>query len=149
MENIGDIIMSLDMKERMLNGKPCLSFDKVLEEEKQHQQRLQFKFNNLDPDDSKGRIALLKEMLGGTGERVWMERPIYFDYGKNTYVGEGFYANTGVTILDGAKVTIGDNVFLAPYVGIYTAGHPVHPYPRNLGIEYSFPVTIGDNVLRQ
>lgn len=41
-----------------------------------------------------------------------MERPIYFDYGKNTYVGEGFYANTGVTILDGAKVTIGDNVFL-------------------------------------
>ena len=138
--------MSLDMKERMLNGKPCLSFDKVLEEEKQHQQRLQFKFNNLDPDDSKGRIALLKEMLGGTGERVWMERPIYFDYGKNIYVGEGFYANTGVTILDGAKVTIGDNVFLAPYVGIYTAGHPVHPYPRNLGIEYSFPVTIGDNV---
>lgn len=48
MENIGDIIMSLDMKERMLNGKPCLSFDKVLEEEKQHQQRLQFKFNHLD-----------------------------------------------------------------------------------------------------
>lgn len=56
--------MSLDMKERMLSGKPCLSFDKVLEEEKQHQQRLQFKFNHLDPDDSKGRIALLKEMLG-------------------------------------------------------------------------------------
>lgn len=138
--------MDFDMKERMLNGKPCLTFDKELAEERQHQQRLQFKFNNLDPDDFKGRITLLKEMLGGTGERVWMERPIYFDYGKNTYVGEGFYANTGVTILDGAKVTIGDNVFLAPYVGIYTAGHPIHPHPRNLGIEYNFPVTIGDNV---
>ena len=43
-------------------------------------------------------------------------------------------------------MTIGDNVFCAPYVGIYTAGHPVHPYSRNLGIEYSLPVTIGDNV---
>ena len=55
-------------------------------------------------------------------------------------------SNSGVTILDGAKVTIGNNVMLAPGVGIYTAGHPIHPYPRNIGIEYSFPVTIGDNV---
>ena len=146
MENLGDIIMDFDMKERMLNGKPFLSFEKELTEERQQQQRLQFKYNNLDPDDIDGRIALLKEMLGGTGERVWMERPIYFDYGKNTYVGEDFYANSGVTILDGAKVTIGNNVMLAPGVGIYTAGHPIHPYPRNIGIEYSFPVTIGDNV---
>ena len=53
--------MSLDMKERMLNGKPCLSFDKVLEEEKQHQQRLQFKFNNLDPDDLRVELHFLKK----------------------------------------------------------------------------------------
>lgn len=136
----------MDMKERMLTGKPCLTFEKTLADERMAQQKRQFEFNNLQPDDYKGRIALLKEMLGGTGESVWMERPVFFDYGKNTYVGENFYANTGVTILDGAKVTIGNNVFLAPYVGIYTAGHPVHPYPRNLGIEYNFPVTIGDNV---
>ncbi len=137
---------NLNMKERMLAGKPCLTFEKTLADERMAQQKKQFEFNNLPPDDYKGRIALLKEMLGGTGESVWMERPVFFDYGKNTYVGENFYANTGVTILDGAKVTIGDNVFLAPYVGIYTAGHPVHPYPRNLGIEYNLPVTIGDNV---
>ena len=138
--------MDFDMKDRMLNGKPCLTFEKTLLEERCHQQRLQYDFNNLPPEDTKGRIDLLREMLGGCKENVWMERPIYFDYGKNIYVGENFYANTGTTILDGAKVTIGDNVFLAPYVGIYTAGHPVHPYPRNLGIEYSLPVTIGNNV---
>ncbi|MCH5202769.1 MAG: sugar O-acetyltransferase [Oscillospiraceae bacterium] len=136
----------MNMKERMLNGEPCLTFDEELVQERQHQQRLQFKFNNLDPDDEEGRVHLLKEMLGGTGDNVWMERPIYFDYGKNTYVGEMFYANTGLTVLDGAKVTIGDNVFCAPYVGIYTAGHPVHPYPRNMGIEYNLSVTIGNNV---
>ena len=53
--------MSLDMKERMLNGKPCLTFEKELAEERQHQQRLQFKFNNLDPDDFKGRIEDLQD----------------------------------------------------------------------------------------
>lgn len=136
----------MNMKERMLSGKPCLTFEKELYAERMHQQRLQYDFNNLPPEDESGRIALLREMLGGCKENVWMERPVYFDYGKNTYVGENFYANTGCTILDGAKVTIGDNVFLAPYVGIYTAGHPVHSHPRNLGIEYNFPVTIGDNV---
>lgn len=136
----------MDMKERMLGGLPCLTFTEELLAERVEQQRLQFRFNNLDPDDFEGRVALLREMLGGCKEKVWMERPVYFDYGKNTYVGENFYANTGAVILDGAKVTIGDNVFLAPYVGIYTAGHPVHPEPRNLGIEYNLPVTIGDNV---
>ena len=136
----------MTMKERMLSGKPCLTFDKELLDERNAQQRRQFDFNNLDPEDTKGRVRLLKEMLGGCTDNVWMERPIYFDYGKNTYVGDNFYANTGLTVLDGAKVTIGDNVFCAPYVGIYTAGHPVHPYPRNLGIEYNMPVTIGDNV---
>lgn len=136
----------MTMKERMLSGKPCLTFDKELLDERNAQQRRQFDFNNLDPEDTKGRVRLLKEMLGGCTDNVWMERPIYFDYGKNTYVGDNFYANTGLTILDGARVTIGNNVFCAPYVGIYTAGHPVHPYPRNLGIEYNLPVTIGDNV---
>lgn len=136
----------MTMKERMLSGKPCLPFDRELLEERNAQQRRQFDFNNLDPEDSEGRVRLLKEMLGGCTDNVWMERPIYFDYGKNTYVGDNFYANTGLTVLDGAKVTIGNNVFCAPYVGIYTAGHPVHPYPRNLGIEYNLPVTIGDNV---
>lgn len=136
----------MTMKERMLKGEPCLTFDKELLEERKVQQRLQFKFNHLDPDDSAGRRTLLKEMLGTCGDDVWMERPIYFDYGKNIHLKGMFYANTGLTILDGAEVNIGENVFCAPYVGIYTAGHPVHPYPRNLGIEYNFPVTIGDNV---
>lgn len=42
-------------------------------------------------------------------------------------------------------MTIGDNVFIAPNVSIYTAGHPVHPEARNSMFEYGLPVTIGDN----
>ena len=75
-----------------------------------------------------------------------MEPPIHFDYGKNTEVGENFFANFNTVILDVAKVTIGNNVMFAPNVSIYTAGHPVHPDSRNSGYEYGIPVTIGDNV---
>ena len=57
-----------------------------------------------------------------------------------------FFANTNLVILDGADVTIGDNVFIAPNVGIYTAGHPLDIGRRNAGLEYAYPIRIGNNV---
>lgn len=61
-------------------------------------------------------------------------------------MGENFYANVNLVILDGAKVCIGDNAFIAPNVGIYTAGHPLGASDRNKGLEYAYPITIGNNV---
>ena len=61
-------------------------------------------------------------------------------------MGDNFFANYNLTILDVGKVTIGSNVQFAPNVSIYTAGHPLHPDSRNSGYEYGLPVTIGDNV---
>lgn len=55
-------------------------------------------------------------------------------------------ANYNCTILDVAKVTIGDNCFMAPNVEIYTAGHPIYPDVRSALWEYGKEVTIGDNV---
>ena len=74
------------------------------------------------------------------------EPPFACDYGYNIEVGENFYANVNLVILDGAKVCIGDNAFIAPNVGIYTAGHPLDAEQRNRGLEYARPVTIGHNV---
>lgn len=68
------------------------------------------------------------------------------DYGYNIEIGENFYANTNLVILDAAKVRVGDNVFIAPHVGIYTAGHPLDIGQRNAGLEYARPITIGNNV---
>ena len=75
-----------------------------------------------------------------------MVPPLYCDYGTNIQVGENFFANYQLTVLDCAAVTIGDNVQIAPNVSIYTAGHPLHPDSRNSGYEYALPITIGDNV---
>ncbi|MGN0380115.1 MAG: sugar O-acetyltransferase [Butyrivibrio sp.] len=94
------------------------------------------------------RTALeeLKKCFGKAPEDMVLTPPVYFDHGDRTYFGEHFYANTGLTILDENKVVFGNNVFLAPHVSIYTAGHPIDAEVRNTEAEYAKPVTIGSDV---
>lgn len=105
-----------------------------------------FEYNNIPPSKRKERKAKMKEILGGTKGEFLIESPFNCDYGYNTFIGENFYANHGLVLLDTARVTIGDNVFFAPNCGIYCAGHPIDKDERNEGIEYALPVTIGDDV---
>ena len=100
----------------------------------------------MKPSDFEKRKALLKEILGNTKENVWVESDFWCDYGYNINVGENFYANHNLVILDGAKVTFGDNVFIGPNCGFYTPEHPINPEERNKGLEYAKPITIGNNV---
>lgn len=105
-----------------------------------------FEFNRSHPDDGERRDAILKGLFARIGEGFVIEGPLHCDYGFNIEIGARFYANVNLVILDGARVTIGDNVFIAPNVGIYTAGHPLDAERRNRGLEYAHPVSIGDNV---
>ncbi|MGE9552840.1 sugar O-acetyltransferase [Erwinia amylovora] len=92
------------------------------------------------------RLALLNQLFKKCGKNPVIEPPFYCDYGSNITIGCNFYSNHNLIILDGARVTIGNDVFIAPNVGIYTAGHPLDPERRNQGLEYAHPVTIGNNV---
>lgn len=103
-------------------------------------------YNGLKFSDTWGRSALLRELLGKTGKNIDIEAPFWCDYGCNIEVGNNFFANHNTVILDGAKVTFGDNVFIAPNCGFYTAGHPTDVKRRNEGLEYAWPITVGDNV---
>lgn len=105
-----------------------------------------FNFNNLSPVEEEKKRQILTELLASHGENITVESPFYCDYGTNVYVGENFFANHNLVILDGARVTIGDNVFIAPNVGIYTAGHPLDAKRRGEGLEFALPVAIGNNV---
>lgn len=133
-------------KEKMLRGKPYKSFEETLLNERQHAKELLFDFNALRPSEIKERNGIIKNLFGKTGESFFIEPPFRCDYGYNIEIGENFYSNYNCIILDCAKVTIGNNVFLAPNVGIYTAGHPIHYEPRNEEYEYAFPISIGNNV---
>ncbi|WP_318784707.1 sugar O-acetyltransferase [Pseudomonas sp. HS-18] len=105
-----------------------------------------FDFNHSHPDDRERREAILTGLFGSIGEGFVIEGPLHCDYGFNIEIGARFYANVNLVILDGAKVSIGNDVFIAPNVGIYTAGHPLDAERRNQGLEYAHPVSIGDNV---
>ena len=141
---IGEVFM--DQKERMLAGLPYKAWlDGLMEERLENQKRV-YRFNLLPPDAFEEQDALIKEILGKTGERVHIMPPFHCDYGRNIEVGEDFFANYNLVILDVGKVKIGKNAQIAPNVAIYTAGHPIHPDSRNSGYEYGISVTIGDNV---
>lgn len=75
-----------------------------------------------------------------------IEPPFYCDYASNIHIGNNFYSNHNFVVLDGANVHIGDNVFIAPNVGLHTAGHPIDAERRIQGLEYAIQITIGDNV---
>lgn len=114
----------------------------------QNRRRL-YEYNNADcwtEDGIKRQTERLYEILGGMGENVTILPPFHCDYGSNITVGNNFFANYNFIVLDVAPVTIGDNVFIAPNVSVYTAGHPVHYLARNSMYEYGIPVSIGDNV---
>ena len=97
-------------KEKMLSGKLYYSFLDGLFEERQHAKDLVFEFNSLSPKEVEKRNEILKELLGKTGKNFFFEPPFRCDYGYNIEIGENFYSNHNLVILDGNKVTFGDNV---------------------------------------
>ena len=105
-----------------------------------------YELNRLRPSQVAEREAVIRRLLGRTGKNVSIVSPFFCDYGYNIERGENFFMNMNCVILDGAKVTFGDNVFVAPGCGFYTAGHPLDAERRNAGLEYALPIRIGNNV---
>ena len=136
----------MTQKERMFANLPYKAWMDGLSEERLENKKRIYQYNHLPPEQWNEQVDLLKRILGKTDDEVYIEPPFHCDYGYNIEVGENFYANYNLVILDVGKVRIGKNVMFAPNVSIYTAGHPVHPDSRNSGYEYGIDITIGDNV---
>ena len=136
----------MTQKERMIQGLIYFSGDREVMKDHFRARDLSHEFNACRPSEFEKRSAILRQLLGKMGEHVFFEGPITFDIGYTTEIGDNFCANANCVILDVAPVKIGNNVMLGPNVGIYTAGHPLHPDTRYLGWEYGIPITIGNNV---
>ncbi len=139
-------IQAMTEKDKMILGKPYMASDKELQKDRLEAQRACYRYNQIDPKNYKERKALIRGLFGETDALFCIEQPFYCDYGFNIRIGNNFFSNYHLTILDCAPVTIGENVMFGPNVSIYTAGHPIHPEIRNTGLEFALPVTIGDNV---
>ena len=120
--------------------------DTELLQERVAAKELCYDYNMLHPSDEAAQRELMLRLLGKTNGSFSIIAPFWCDYGYNIGIGRNFFANHNTVILDCAKVTFGDNVFVAPNCGFYTAGHPIDFERRNAGLEYARPITVGDNV---
>ena len=132
-------------KERMLNGKLYCPF-KVGDNTWEKSQVVLEEFNTMSWKREKERMELLKGIFGHLEDDAVIVPPFYCDKGTQIYIGKHFYANTGLLILDEADVRIGNHVFIAPRVCIYTASHPIDAGVRRKDLEVAKGVTIGDDV---
>jgi maltose O-acetyltransferase len=130
----------------MLAGDLYLADDPVLEQERRRAALLTKEYNDSSPDEAATRLRILRELLGAFGEASEIRPPFYCDYGYQTHVGSGTFANFGLVALDVATVTIGDDVQIGPYVQLLTATHPLEPEPRRAKWESAEPIVVADNV---
>lgn len=96
-----------------------------------------------DIDARNRRVA---NYFGAAGEGLHVNTPLHCDYGCNIKLGKHFFANFNLTILDEAKVTFGDHVYIGPNCSFYTAGHPLDQQLRDADYEYARPIHVGNSV---
>lgn len=136
----------MTQRENISNGKLFTDMCEGLEEERLQGKELMTDFNLSRPSEVGKRQELMKKMFGAIGENCWVEPPIYFAYGSHVFIGDYFYANFNLTMVDDYEIRFGNYVVIGPNVTIAVTGHPIDPQARNTGAMYAFPVTIGNNV---
>ncbi|MBQ2983644.1 MAG: sugar O-acetyltransferase [Candidatus Gastranaerophilales bacterium] len=136
----------MNEKEKMISGELYNSSDKTLLNERIKCKELLSEFNQVKYSDFEKRNEILKKVLGKTGKSFLIEQPFMADYGYNIEIGENFYSNHNLIVLDCAKVTFKDNVFIGPNCSFYTPLHPLDAKTRSQGLEYAEAIAVGSNV---
>ena len=133
-------------KEKLQAGELYNGNDRELVNDRAAVKKLCMEFNAAVYNDYQKKARLLDRILAFKGENTWIEPNFFCDYGYNIFIGDNFYANHNLVILDCAEVSFGNNVFIGPNCGFYTAGHPVDAPTRNSGLEYAKPIKVGNDV---
>lgn len=134
----------MDNITRRQNALPYIADEECFRQMTEVRNKL-YKLNLTEPWRVEEIETQIRSIFGKAGKNCTVNLPFRCDYGFNIEVGDNFYANYNLTVLDVGRVTIGDNVMIAPNVSIYTAGHPLHPDSRSSMYEYGIPISIGSN----
>lgn len=141
-------------KEKMLAGKIYDPSDEYLAKARAAAHKLSQMYNNTFEDEEDKRREIISKLVPSMGENSYIQGPVQFDYGIFTQIGDRFYANFNLTILDCCPVKIGNDVMIGPNVSIVTPVHPLRYQDRNMRVrengklydlEYARPITIGNN----
>jgi len=136
----------MTIRERMKKGMLYTDLGEGLDEQRIRCKELLYDYNHSRPSEEIKRKELLRKLLGDMGEDIWIEPPVHMAYGTNVHIGEHFYANFNLVIVDDIDVYIGEHVMIAPNVTITATGHPVDSNLRRPGTQFSIPVRIGNDV---
>lgn len=134
------------MRQRMLAGAWYRAEGPEIEEPLALAQERAAAYNATSVRDVETRRALLEELLGAIGEGTELRPPLYVDVGVHLRLGVRCFVNYGLTALDVAPITIGDDVQIGPHVQLLTPIHPLDAARRRDRWEAAQPITIGDNV---
>ncbi len=105
-----------------------------------------FRYNQLMPSQQAEKTALLQEMFAEIGEGCYIETPFHSNWGgRNVHFAKNIYANFNLTLVDDTHIYVGDYTMFGPNVTVATAGHPIQPDLRRMGMQYNAPVHIGKN----
>lgn len=133
-------------KDLMLNGELYIANDEELVELQLKKHRFLDEFNATKFEDYAKRRELAQNIFKKLGVNAIINKPFFCDYGCNISIGDNFYANFDCVFLDVNEIIIGNNVFLAPRVSLFTAGHPIDKDVRNEQLEFGHKIVIGDDV---
>jgi len=133
----------MSMRARMVAGELYRAGDAELTALRLAAREAAFMANALPPSARVQRMAVWRDLFGGMGEDCAILPPFLCDYGCSIHVGARLFMNFGCIVLDGAPVTIGDDVQIATAVQLITATHPLDAAERISGWEMSRPIDIG------
>lgn len=132
--------------EKMRKGKPYKLDDPEILRAKEAAIMWTSEYRQGNELDIPAQLLRLKMHLGALGVEPVVGRGFTCENGKNIFIGHHWTCGNDLTILDAAKVTIGDYCMIGPNVLITTIDHPESPRQRRSRTTFAKPVTIGDDV---
>ena len=136
----------MTIREKMQNGELYLPSDETILKEQYAKLEILYDFNATRPSELEKREEILHRLFAEIGEGCYIEPPLHAGWGCHTHFGNHVYANFNLTLVDDGDIFVGDNVMFGPNVTLATAGHPVEPERRRLGMQFNIPIHIGNNV---
>ncbi|MGI6877562.1 sugar O-acetyltransferase [Microbacterium sp. gxy059] len=133
-------------RERMLAGDLYIADDPENERRARRAVRLMGLYARREAAGDASAREVLADLIGSLGDDAYVKPPLFVDYGENISIGARSFANYGLTALDVAPITIGEDCQIGPHVQLLTPTHPIAPDPRRDKLEAAEPIVIGDNV---
>lgn len=133
-------------KEKALAGLEFLRGDKDLRKQREHAEELCFEFNRTSPKEVEKKEEILRKLIKNAKEGCYIKSPFICEYGDYISLGRNFFANYNCKLIDGGKITFGDDVLVGPDCTFVTAIHPTDPKKRLAGYQRFAPITVGNNV---